>query len=133
MAISVDMVEAIKVQFIRPIFEDDFPEKGMVAWLVDIEWDELTQCYNLWFDFTEFEAENEKYFKETYYANRYTESLPKKTQYTAKEAGMYTPKYSVYFSLKIGKRDDAKFPIEISHYIRNKPLYTVHHTESLPK
>ena len=31
MTISVDMIDAIKVQFIKPIFEDDFVEKGMKA------------------------------------------------------------------------------------------------------
>lgn len=35
--ISMDMVEAIKVQFIKQIFEEDFVEKGMTAWLTDIE------------------------------------------------------------------------------------------------
>ena len=28
MTIIVDMIDAIKVQFIKPIFEDDFVEKG---------------------------------------------------------------------------------------------------------
>lgn len=31
MAITVGMVDAIKVKFLKQIFEEDFPEKGMVA------------------------------------------------------------------------------------------------------
>jgi hypothetical protein len=88
---DLHMVDAIKVQFLKPIFEDDFPEKGMKAWLTDIEYHDNNQCYKLHFDFTDFEAENEKYFKAEYYDNNGTPCL------TAKEIGMYTPKYSVYF------------------------------------
>lgn len=51
-AITYDMVEAIPVQFLKPIFEDDFVEKGMKAWLVDVEWDGKSDCYKLYFDFT---------------------------------------------------------------------------------
>ena len=59
--IKFDMVDAIKVQFLKPIFEDDFVEKGMNAWLTDIEWDSKENCYNLYFDFSDFEVENDKY------------------------------------------------------------------------
>jgi len=75
MTIIVDMIDAIKVQFIKPIFEDDFVEKGMKAWLVDVEWAEREKCYKLYFDFTEFEAENDKYFKATFYPNCYTKTI----------------------------------------------------------
>lgn len=117
---SPDMVDAIKVKFLKPIFEDDFPEKGMTAWLTDVEWDEKMSCYKLYFDFTEFEAENDKYFKECYYPNIHTAGLPQKKNYTAKEAGMYSPKYSVYFSVEssLDKRSDIGFSEEISDYLR---------------
>ena len=75
MTIIVDMIDAIKVQFIKPIFEDDFVEKGMKAWLVDVEWAEREGCYKLYFNFTDFEAENDKYFKATFYPNRYTRTI----------------------------------------------------------
>ena len=73
--ISVDFVSAIKVQFKKPIFEDDFVERGMTAWLVDVEWDTENECYKLWFDFEEFEEINKKYFKAVYHPNKYTEQL----------------------------------------------------------
>lgn len=88
--ISLSMVEAIKVMFAKPIFEDDFVEKGMTAWLTDIEYDKSKNLYRLYFDFTEFEDINKKYFKKSFYQN---ENLV-----TAWEAGLYYPKYSVYFS-----------------------------------
>lgn len=89
-----DMIEATKVVFLKPIFEDDFPERGMKAWLTKIERtpgldDELTgeRAYKLYFDFTDFEKENDKYFTECYYPNTHTKKLPDKQLYTAKEAG----------------------------------------------
>lgn len=75
--ISLDMIDAIPVQFLKPLFEDDFVERGMKAWLTKIEWDEGADCYNLFFDFKDFEEENDKYFTECYRPNRHTESLPK--------------------------------------------------------
>lgn len=122
MTIIVDMIDAIKVQFIKPIFEDDFVEKGMKAWLVDIEWAEREKCYKLYFDFTEFEAENDRYFKATFYPNRHTKAIEEatgRTLFTAKESGWYTPKYSVYLSVGDGeKRDDVAFAREITDYLR---------------
>ena len=125
MTIIVDMIDAIKVQFIKPIFEDDFVEKGMKAWLVDVEWAEREKCYKLYFDFTEFEVENDKYFKATFYPNCYTKTIGRvpaalaRTLVTAKESGWYTPKYSVYLSVGDGKkRDDVAFAREITKYLR---------------
>ena len=122
MTIIVDMIDAIKVQFIKPIFEDDFVEKGMKAWLVDIEWAAEVQCYKLFFDFTEFEAENDKYFKATFYPNCHTKALEEatgRTLFTAKESGWYTPKYFAYLSVGEGKqRDDVAFAREITEYLR---------------
>lgn len=117
--ISVDIIDAVQVQFLQPIFEDDFVEKGMKAWLTDIEWDEHHDCYKLYFDFTEFEAENFKYFKEHYYSNRVTreKNLPEKSFYTAIEAGCYSPKYNVFFGSS-DQRDDEKFKTEILAYLR---------------
>jgi hypothetical protein len=121
MVIHAAIIDAIKVQFLKPIFEDDFVEKGMKAWLVDIEWTEQTGCYELFFDFTEFEAENDKYFKKTFFANKITGPAPTGQLFTAKEAGQYTPKYSVYLSVGEGdqeKRDDVAFAKEIQNYLR---------------
>ncbi len=86
-------LDAIKVQFKRAIFEDDFPDKGMIAWLVDIELDTKHECYHLFFDFTDFEEHNDKFFKRVYWG----EGDSRHKLRTAHEAGQYTPKYSVYF------------------------------------
>jgi hypothetical protein len=122
MAIKFDMVSAIKVQFLEPIFEDDFVEKGMTAWLTDIEWDESTDCYKLYFDFTEFEDINAKYFKAIFHPNRHTKHLEEQTGrklFTAMEAGQYEPKYSVYFSVgNMTTRDDFAFAEEITDYLK---------------
>lgn len=119
--IRANMVFAQRVIFLKPIFEDDFPEKGMSAWLVDVEWNENVQCYKLYFDFAEFEAENEKYFKAVYYPNRRTAELAEstgRTLFTAKEAGYYNPKYSVYFHVEgVNHRDDEAFEREIKNYL----------------
>lgn len=120
--ITTNMVSAIKVQFKKVFFEDDFVEKGMTAWLTDIEWDPEHDCYKLYFDFTDFESINLKYFKEAYYANKYTAQLnnPNKKLFTAIEAGMYEPKYWSYFYTfytSVEKRD-AIFEDEITEYLR---------------
>ena len=119
--IRANMVTAQKVIFLKPIFEDDFPEKGMSAWLVDVEWVEKDLCYKLYFDFAEFEAENEKYFKAVYYSNCRTAGLAESTcrkHFTAKEAGCYDPKYSVHFYVEsVEHRDDEAFEREITNYL----------------
>lgn len=116
--ITVDRTYPIKVLFLKPISEEDFPERGMTAWLTDVFWEDDYKGYNLSFDFTEFEEENENYLPEVYYPNIYTISLPYKERYTAKEAGIYSNKYSVYFYLKNNIRDDEQFAIEIQRYLR---------------
>lgn len=115
--IEVSMIEAIKVQFIKPIFEDDFVEKGMKAWLTDIEWAHREECYHLFFDFTDFEEYNDKYFKETFYSND-TDSFNVRKLKTAKEVGDYKPKYSVYLSVTGDGRNDEVFAEEIKQYLR---------------
>ena len=120
--ITASFVDAIKVQFIKPIFEDDFVEKGMKAWLVDVEWAEREKCYKLYFDFTEFEAENDKYFKATFHPYLRTKTIKEDTGrklFTAKECGWYTPKYFVYLSVGDGvHRNDITFAEEITQYLR---------------
>lgn len=117
--ISMNMIEKIQVQFKKKICEDDFPEKGMKAWLTDIEWIEKCGCYKLFFDFKDFEDRNDAYFKEVYYENLNTKDLPKKKFYTAKEAGYYNSKYSVYFSPAIDNtRNDELFEQKIIDYLR---------------
>lgn len=116
-AITVNMLDAIKVQWLKPIFEDDFPERGMTAWLTAVEWEDGEQCYKLYFDFKEFEAVNAKYFREVYYANVHTGH--DKEMFTALEAGQYTPKYSVYFSCgDMANRDDDAFAVEIQNSLK---------------
>ena len=124
--ISTKMVDAVAVQFLKPIFEDDFVEKGMKAWLTDVEWEKKSECYKLYFDFSDFEAENAKYFKASYYPNAVTEekNLPKKQFYTALEAGQYEAKYSVYFSVAGEGRNDELFEKEILAYLRPMPPVT---------
>jgi hypothetical protein len=124
--ITTKIVDAVAVQFLKPIFEDDFVEKGMKAWLTDVEWDLKTDCYKLYFDFTDFEAENLKYFKKSYYPNRVTQekNLPEAKFYTALEAGQYEPKYSVYFSVPGDARNDELFEKEIQKYLRPVPPVT---------
>ena len=120
--ITAKLVDAIQVQFIKPICEDDFVEKGMKAWLVDVEWAKREKCYKLYFDFTDFEAENDKYFKATFYPNCHTKAIEEatgRTLFTAKESGWYTPKYYAYLSVGDGeKRDDVAFAREITEYLR---------------
>lgn len=119
--INPDMIDAVKVQFIKPIFEDDFVEKGMVAWLTDVEWESKTECYNIYLDFSEFEDINQKYFKRTFYSNKYTANIKKETGrelFTALETHNYEPKYSVYFSISTNTRDDRLFEKEILNYLR---------------
>lgn len=120
--ITAKLVDAIQVQFLKPIFEGDFPEKGMRAWLTDVEWDSRHACYQLFFDFTDFEAVNEKYFKRCYHPNRHTAEIEAATDrrlFTAREAGLYDSKYSVYLSVGDGeKRDDVAFAREIAQYLR---------------
>lgn len=118
MAITADIVSAVKVQFLKPIFEDDFAERGMTAWLTAVEFKD--DCYKLFFDFSEFEAENDKYFQRSYFANRHTVKIVSDDGlYTAKEAGCYTPKYSVYFSCgDQTTRDDKAFAEAIQEYLR---------------
>ena len=113
--IDMNMIEAIKVQFIKPIFEEDWIEKGMKAWLTDIEWCPRTECYNLYFDFTEFEAYNDKYFKESFY---FYDAGGREVLKTAKETGAYKPKYSVYLSVSGEGRNDEVFAEEIKQYLR---------------
>jgi len=125
MSITVDMVDAIRVQFLQPIFEEDFPEKGMIAWLTDIEWCQREGVYRLYFDFTEFEAQNMKYFKPCYHPNRHTQELAAQTgrrTFTAIEAGMYEPKYNVCFSADNSEiRNDEAFAKAIGAYLREVP------------
>lgn len=91
----LDCKEAVKVRFLSQIYEDDFPERGMKAWFTGVTKHEKFECYELFFDFTEFEEENLKYFTETFYPNMHTDGT--KDFYTAIEAGYYKPKYSVFF------------------------------------
>ena len=120
--IPVSMVSAIKVQFKKIIFEDDFVEKGMTAWLTDVEWDARSECYQLWFDFTEFEDINLKYFKQVYHPNKYTKDIEARTGrmlFTAIEAGQYNPKYSTGFSVgDMTTRDDFAFQEKIQEFLK---------------
>ena len=109
------MLEAIRVIFLKPIFEDDFPDRGMKAYLTHIDRLYEEGCWKLYFDFTEFEKENEKYLKADYYDKNGCACL------TAKEAGMYNNKYSVCF----GETDINKygsFESQISKHLERVEL-----------
>ena len=92
------MVSAIKVQFLKPIFEDDFVERGMTAWLTGIQETE-PGTWELYFDFTDFESINDKYFTKSYWPNSHTRNLPNcdDKKFTAKEAGMYCNKLTCFY------------------------------------
>lgn len=112
------MIDAVRVKFRKPIFSDDFPEKGMKAWLTDIKLDKKSDCYILYFDFSDFEKENDKYLKEIYYENKLTrEKGLYKDMYTAKEAGYYNSKYSVYFG--DGFKSVKENELELEEYLIN--------------
>lgn len=119
--ISPNMISAIQVQFCDIIFEDDFVEKGMKAWLTGIEWDSRHKWYDLYFDFSDFEDHNAKYFRRTYYGNRNTQKIEEstgRTLFTAIETGNYEPKYSVSFSLTSDTEDAELFEKEIQNHLR---------------
>ncbi len=112
--IDVNMLDAVKVQFLKPIFEGDFVERGMKAWLTKIVKKE--DMYELFFDFTEFEEENLQYFTETFYPNIHTGT--DKALYTAIEAQCYYPEYSVYFNTSDRGTNDLTFSDDIAEYIK---------------
>ena len=112
MTISVDMLDAIKVQFLKPIFEDDFVERGMKAWLTKIE--KTDDMYKLYFDLTEFEHENDKYMTESFYMH----GKLGKDLGTAKEAGYYCNKTSFFFCTKDFGANDETFSDDISEYLK---------------
>ena len=122
---------ARKVRFKKAFFEDDFVERGMIAWLTDVQWDEIGY-YKLYFDFKDFEEQNEKYFKRSYYPNIHTARLTKeqlegrcgdhgsRDLFTAREAGMYRSKDHFLFTpqgLVDDQRDDTKFDDQIKDYL----------------
>ena len=118
--IKANMIDAVKVKFLKQIFEEDFPERGMIAWLTAIEWEAGYGCYKLFFDFSEFGEHNDKYFREVYWPNIHTKKLEEetgRTLFTAKESGNYNPKYSVYFSVANEVKDDALFEEEIKNFL----------------
>ena len=100
--------KAAKIRFKNAFDADEsFIERGMVAWFTGFEWDSRKECYQLFFDFSDFMCENSKYFREIYYENDLTKKLGvQKKFYTALETGDYNPKYWVYFSAEDGKNDD---------------------------
>lgn len=109
--IKEDMIEAVRVMFIKQIHKDDFPEKGMKAWLTDVVKDNAAECWKLYFDFTDFEKENDKYLKSVYYISSMNEKG------TAKEAGYYKNKYSTYFG-DIDTETYGSFEEQISKYLK---------------
>ena len=108
--INLERIDAIKIQFKKPIFEDDFPEKGMKAWLTDIVKKDRTECYELYFDFTDFENENLKYFKAIYYDEVGEPTL------TAIESDNYNQKYKVCFGDI--EWDQYKLEVEINKHLQ---------------
>lgn len=108
-SVRIEEFLAQKVAFKKVIDEDSFIERGMIAWLTCIAWDDKVECYDLFFDFSEFESRNEKYMRKVFYKG---DDLV-----TAREAGEYKSKFSVFFSISSDKRDDALFNKEIQEYL----------------
>lgn len=120
--ITANITKPIKVKFIKPIFEDDFVEEGMIAYLTKVEWDtHYDDCYKLHFDFSEFEEENAPLFSENYWPNCHVVEIQKetgRTLFTAKEVRCYDPNYWVYFSCgDMITRDDKTFEEAILEYL----------------
>ena len=116
----------------------------MTAWLTGVKWDNEQESYKLYFDFTDFEEMNDKYFRAEYSANHSSVSALRRKRleelnigssrqlYTAKEIGVYDPKYSVNFVVfspdevytdqdrtdAAGIRNDSLFNSELAKYIR---------------
>lgn len=111
MTITVDMLDAVKVQWLSPLEDDTFVERGMKAWLTGVEWNAEHLAYELFFDFSDFDVENDKYFRSDYYDDDGNSA-------TAKEVGAYNPKYSVLFGFTSNDRDDTLFEIEIEQYLK---------------
>lgn len=119
MNITANITSPIKVEFKQFIFEDDFVEEGMHAYLTHVEYADEDECYKLFFDFSEFFDHNQPLFEETYYPNKHTDALNlDKDMYTAIEAGCYQPQYSVYFSLSSNTKDNDLFKKEILDYLK---------------
>lgn len=95
---DLDRIDAICVQFKTSMTRRPFPNKGMKAWLTDIVKDE--ERYELYFDFSDFEEENDKYFK-----------------YSDDKANYYKPKYSVYFGDI--EWTEEKLEENINKYLKN--------------
>jgi len=98
MEIKEDMLDAIEVKFLQPIFSEDFVERGMVAWLVNIQKTDK-DCWKLHFNFKDFEDYNDIYFIADYLDSKGIACL------TAKDKGLYKQRYSVYF----GRTDIEKY------------------------
>lgn len=93
--------------------------------MTDVKWDSNHGCYKLYFDFSEFEDINDKYFKRVYHSNRYTAQIDAygTRLYTAKEAGHYQSKYSVFFSAVVDNKcldvqDNFAFAKSIKQYLK---------------
>jgi hypothetical protein len=87
----------IEITFKEPIFEDDFVESGMRAFLVGI--DSKESVNSLYFYFGHHEEYNEMFFRANYtldFLPEYDVSNKKSKNPTAIECGMYERHYSVY-------------------------------------
>lgn len=96
----------IKIKFKQTIFEDEFVESGMIAYLTKVEIDESDSeetVYCLWFNQEPFAKYNQTLLTECYYPNIHTKGLPDKQYYTAKEAGMFKMRWTSYLSVFEGK------------------------------
>jgi len=107
-----ERIEAVKVVFLAPIFEEEFTERGMKAYFTKIERDAKSDCYKLYFDLEEFFGENKKYFTACYWDKERSPTL------TAIEAGYYPTnhKYSVYFG--DASWSEEKLEEELSKYLK---------------
>lgn len=84
----------VEVAFKQSIFEDDFVEPGMRAYLVGFDEADSSDVndpmYNAYFYFGDHYEHNKKLFRRTFYGKEPGELL------TCEEAGQYQQHYSVY-------------------------------------
>lgn len=94
----------------------------MIAMLMKVEWStKYNDCYELFFDFSDFEEHNDKLFTKSYWPNCHTKHIEQetgRTMFTAKEARCYAPEYLAYFSCgDLITRDDKAFEEAILEYL----------------
>lgn len=103
-----DMLDAIKVQFLGTINDEDFFVRGLKGWLTGVRRCENLRHWEIYIDLTEFQEENEKYFRPVYYDSDNQPTL------TARECGEYRNKNAIPF----GDFDNGSFESQMEKYFK---------------